>query len=109
MVNLVILTLKYYLDSIEPKCHIDTSTDLGWLNSNIPPWFETMKNDYDQFFQAVLDENPDVCEELIGKGLDVNAKHAWNERRFSALEWAIQIGSQNMIGFLEDELGATRD
>ena len=68
-----------------------------------------MKNDYDQFFQAVLDENPDVCEELIGKGLDVNAKHAWNERRFSALEWAIQIGSQNMIGFLEDDLGATRD
>ena len=28
MVNLVILTLKYYLESIEPKCHIDTSTDL---------------------------------------------------------------------------------
>ena len=114
MVNLVILTLKYYLESIEPKCHIDTrtdqGTDLAWLNSsNITPWFETMKNDYDQFFQAVQDEEPDVCEELVGKGLDVNAKHAWNERRFSALEWAIQIGSQNMIGFLEDELGATRD
>ena len=108
MENLVILTLKYYLESIDPKCHIDVSTDISWLNSNITPWFETMKNDYDQFFQAVLDEEADVCEELVGKGLDINAKHDWKGQRTSALQLAIQNSNQYIVEFLL-ELGATQD
>ena len=109
MENLVILTLKYYLESIDPKIHLSVSTDFSWLNSNITPWFEQMKNDYDLFFQAVLDREADECESLIEKGLDVNAKHFWKGQRFSALELAIHNGSHSMIAFLEDDLGATRD
>ena len=45
-----------------------------------------MKNDYDQFFQAVLDEEAAVCQELVEKGLDINAKHDWNGQRTSALQ-----------------------
>ena len=88
------------------KCHIDVSTDISWLNSNITPWFETMKNDYDQFFQAVLDEEAEVCEELIGKGLDINAKHFWDGQRPSALQLAMP--NSKIFDFLLD-LGAAQD
>ena len=67
-----------------------------------------MKNDYDQFFQAVLDEEADVCEELVGKGLDINAKHDWKGQRTSALQLAIQNSYQYIVEFLL-ELGATQD
>ena len=108
MENLVILTLKYYLKSIDPealKRHIEEDPDPFWLNTNITPWFETMKNDFDQFFQAVVDKNHDVCEELVWKGLDVNAKHDWNGQRSSALDLT---SSLEFVEFLI-ELGETQD
>ena len=108
MENLVILTLKYYLKSIDPealKRHIEEDPDPFWLNTNITPWFKTMKNDFDQFFQAVVDKKHDVCEELVGKGLDVNAKHDWNGQRSSALDLT---SSLEFVEFLI-ELGETQD
>ena len=85
--------------------HIEEHPDPFWLNTNITPWFETMENDFDQFFQAVVDKNHHVCEELVWKGLDVNAKHDWKGQRSSALELASGL---EFVKFLI-ELGETQD
>ena len=61
-----------------------------------------MKNDYDQFFQAVLDEEPDVYEELVWKCLDVNAKHFWDGQRSSAFQFANQNSNIHIYNSLLD-------
>ena len=92
MDNLITLNLKYYLESIESNLlkSVSLTKVQIWLNKNITPWFETMKNDYVQFFQAVLDEE-------VGKGLDSNA-----------LQLAMQNSNIGIDDFLL-ELGATKD
>ena len=50
-----ILTLRYYLDSVHPKRHIErgvVSPDAPYLNKEHPGWFTQMEDDYAAFFEA---------------------------------------------------------
>ena len=49
-----IMTLKYYVEHVNPKNHIDKNSDISAtdLNTKYPGWFSQMREDYEAFFLA---------------------------------------------------------
>ena len=69
----LILSLRYYIDHVQPKYGDFHNLTIGALNE-IPAWYNQIKEDYSKFFGAVLDNDIDLCKSLLNKGLNVNNK-----------------------------------
>ena len=69
----LILSLRYYIDHVNPKYGDIHSKTIEELN-RIPAWYRQMRDDYEKLYQAVCNNNMNSCKDLLDKGLNVNNK-----------------------------------